>query len=156
MKESPEQQGLNAKLLPGMLSAEGFLGNDIRSPAEIIRDDLAVVERLNITHLALAERMRRLTEAGKGGLGRQVIVDGYLTVTVTDTMGAIPCPFSDNFQASKQITQVLNQKTGLTLCWSDLNIHMIERHGFYEGQGSSFRIEPIQLVALLGLADKTD
>jgi hypothetical protein len=34
---------------------------------------------------------------------------------------------------------------GRTISWTDLNIHMIEAHGFFEGKGSFFRIEPIEL-----------
>ena len=155
MKENPEQQVLRSKLLPGILSAEGFLGSDPRSPAEIIQADRLAAEKLGFSHYELAARMRQLTEAGKSGLGRQVIVDGFLAVTVTDAMGAIPCPFSDNYQASKQITQVENLRTGLTASWSDLNIHMIEKHGFYEGQGSAFRIEPATIASLIEAAGQT-
>jgi hypothetical protein len=149
MKENPEQQALRSKLAPGVFSAEGFLGSDTRSPAEIIQTDSLTAEKLGFSHHQLAARMRQLTEAGKSGLGRRVVVDSFLAVTVTDAMGAIPCPFSDNYRASKQITQVENLRTGQTATWSDLNIHMIEKHGFYEGQGSAFRIEPATIASLI-------
>ena len=155
MKESPDQQALKSRLLPGALSAEGYLGTDPRSPAEIIQADLAAVIKLGLSHQELAAAMRRLTEAGKSGLGRRVIVDDHLAVTVTDAMGTIPCPFRDGYRASKQITLVEDLRTGLSASWSDLNIHMIEHHGFYEGQGSAFRIEPAGIASLLGLADQT-
>lgn len=148
MKETPEQKDQKAKLLPGMISAEGFLGDDSRSLAEMIRDDLAVVERLGSNQQELARKMSELTERGKAGLGRQVTVDGKITVTVTDTMGAIPCPFSDNYRTTKQITQATNLQSGLTMHWSDLNIHMIGEHGFFEGLGSPFRLDPERLIRL--------
>ena len=135
--------------MPGKFSAEGFLGEDSRSLDEIIREDLAVVERLGLTLQELAGRMRKLTEAGKAGLGRPVDVDGKITVTVTDDRGAIPCPFSDNFRTAKQVTEAKNLQSGLTLRWSDLNIHMIGEHGFFEGLGSPFRMDPEKLVELI-------
>jgi hypothetical protein len=33
--------------------------------------------------------------------------------------------------------------------WSDLSIHLIGAHGFFEGRGSFFRLEPAELVAIL-------
>ena len=149
MKETPEQKVQNDILLPGKFSGEGFLGDDNRHLAEIIQDDLTVVERLGFTPQELAERMRALTEAGKTGLGRPVDVDGKIAVTVSDDRGTIPCPFSDNYRTTKQTTQATNLKSGLTLRWSDLNIHMIGEHCFFEGLGSPFRIDPDQLVELI-------
>jgi hypothetical protein len=33
--------------------------------------------------------------------------------------------------------------------WSDLNIHLIAKHGFFEGKGSAFRIEPKELISTI-------
>lgn len=150
MKENPEQQALRLKLLPGKLSAEGFLGEDQRSPSEIIQEDAATLARLGTSAADLAARLRELTELGKNGLGRPVC-NGDFEVTVTDAMGGIPCPFSDAHRADKRLTQVTNIKTGQEARWSDLNIHMLERHGFCEGRGSFFRLEPDDLVKLFNL-----
>lgn len=149
MKESPEQKALHEKLLPGKISADGFLGDDPRNPQEIIRDDDACVDRLGTSHGAIASRMRYLTSVGIAELGRPVAVDGRLSVTVTDVMGSIPCPFSDNFRTGKRTTCVIESATGRSACWSDLNIHMIEQHGFYEGTGSFFRIDPTAVWSLI-------
>jgi len=148
MKENPEQQDLRQKLLPGKLSAEGFLGEDMRSPAEIIQEDVAALARLGTSATELAARMRELTELGQTELGRPVR-NGDLEITVTGAMGGIPCPFSDAHRADKRLTQVKNILTGQEAHWSDLNIHMLERHGFCEGRGSFFRLEPADLVKLL-------
>jgi len=150
MKENPEQQALRQKLLPGKLSAEGFLGDDMRSPAEIIQEDAAELARLGVTAAGLAARMSELTELGKNELGRPVW-SGDLEVTVIDAMGGIPCPFSDAHRADKRLTQVKNIKTGQESRWSDLNIHMLAQHGFCEGRGSFFRLEPADLVKLFNI-----
>lgn len=148
MKENPEQQALRQKLLPGKLSAEGFLGEDMRSPVEIIQEDVSALAYFGTSTTDLAARMRELTELGKTGLGRPVR-SGDLEITVTDAMGGIPCPFSDAHRADKRLTQVKNIQTGQEARWADLNIHMLERHGFCEGRGSYFRLEPAELVKLL-------
>jgi hypothetical protein len=39
-----------------------------------------------------------------------------------------------------------NLRTGKTIRWSLLGIHMIEEHGFFEGRGATFRLDPKELV----------
>jgi len=149
MKESPNTRDLRSNLEPGKLSAEGFLGTDTRSLEEIIRKDRETIESLGHTHIAIARRMRELTEAGKTGLGRPVLVDGVLEVSVADARGAIACPFRDRTYTDKQVTVVTHTQTGQSLRWSDLNIHLVEAHGFYEGEGAPFRIDPAALIRLI-------
>ncbi len=149
MKESPDQKALRDRLMPGKISAEGFLGEDRRLPGEIIAEDLAVLNRAGITQQEAADRLAQLTEAGKPALGAPVDFNEYLQVTVTDDRGSIPCPFADAYRAPKRLTEVVDRHSGQTWQWSDLNIHMIRDHGFFEGRGSYFRIEPEQVLKLL-------
>jgi hypothetical protein len=51
----------------------------------------------------------------------------------------------------KENVRVVNKKTGEEIRWTALNIHMIKEHGFYEGKGSPFRIEPLDLIRVLEL-----
>jgi hypothetical protein len=44
---------------------------------------------------------------------------------------------------------VKHPPTGTVVRWSDLNIHLIKAHGFFEGRGASFRIEPELLLSVL-------
>jgi hypothetical protein len=44
---------------------------------------------------------------------------------------------------------VTHTQTGQSLRWSDLNIHLVEAHGFYEGEGAPFRIDPAALIRLI-------
>ena len=140
-----------ANLLPGSISAEGFLGADPRGLAEIIAEDTQTVAACGTSNAAIAARLRELTEAGEAGLGRPVLVDSHLEVTVSDTRGLIACPFADGHGEHKRLTTVIDRQTGQAACWSDLNIHLIERHGFYEGKGAAFRVEPRALAEILGL-----
>lgn len=151
MKQSPNLVDIQQAMQPGSLSAEGFLGTDDRSLADILQTDQQTVRRLGVTHTAIAAAMRRLTEMAKTGLGKPIEVDGLYEAVDDEFMGRLPCPFRDGFKAEKRITTVRKLSTGQTLAWSDLNIHMIEAHGFYEGLGSHYRLEPAELVAFLGL-----
>ena len=149
MKQSPELQSIQEKMQPGSLSAKGFLGDDTRSLADILAGDHTTLERLGISHSTFADRLRYFTAGGISGLGSSVIVDGTFEVTVEEFKGSVPCPFSDHFHAVKRNTRVINLATGRSFYWSELNVHMIEAHGFYEGKGSFFRVDPIEAVEIL-------
>jgi hypothetical protein len=151
MKQSPELQNTQNKMHPGSLSAKGFLGDDTRNLADILAEDLAALEKLGVNHSIIADRMKYFTASALSSLGSPVIIDEIYQVTVEDFKGTLPCPFNDPFHAGKQNTRVTNLVTGKSLYWSDLNIHMIETHGFYEGKGSFFRVEPVQVVEILGI-----
>ena len=154
MKQSPNLQDIQLAMQPGTLSAEGFLGTDDRSLADILQADQQAIKRMGVTQQAIAAAMRNLTEAGKTGLGKPVDVDGLYEAIDDEFMGRLPCPFRDGFMAEKRITTVRNLTSGQVMTWSDLNIHMIEAHGFFEGLGSHYRLEPATLVEFLGGADK--
>jgi hypothetical protein len=149
MSKHSDQARLRDNLMPGKISAEGFLGSDQRNPEQIIAADSRKVSELGISHQALACRMQLLTDAAVEGLGQPLFVDG-LQVTVVEARGLIPCPFQDHYSACKRITYVLDPHTGRTAHWSDLNIHLIAQHGFYEGEGSYFRIDPSALLDIIG------
>lgn len=145
MKQNPDMATIQENMKPGALSADGFLGDDPRGLSDILLADNQTVQRHGQTHQAIADQMRRLTEAGKPELGRPLRV-GNFEVTVDDHRGRLPCPFRDRYGAEKRITTAVHLLTGQTISWTDLHIHMIEAHGFYEGVGSKFRLDPEQLI----------
>lgn len=150
MKLTPEERRIEENMQPGNISANGFLGQDTRNLTDIIRSDQVTVDQLGLSHQQIANRLRTLTDKGKAGLGRPVILeDEALSVTVEDYRGMIPCPFQDHISHDKRLTTCTTLKDRRTVRWSDLNIHMIEAHGFYEGRGSPFRIEPETVAAVL-------
>lgn len=149
MKQDPELGKIQNNMQPGSLSAEGFLGDDNRNLIDIINEDSQVVERYGSSHQEIALRLREMTRAAAKGLGRPVDFGDDYIVSSEDHRGRIPCPFRDRFYADKRNTVAENRRTGRRLLWTDLNIHMIEAHGFYEGRGSSFRLEPADLIEFL-------
>ncbi len=148
MKQSPELRVIQENMLTGSLAAFGFLGSDTRSLADILRDDDERVTSLALTHEAIAERLQFFYDKGQQSLGQTVATD-HFDVVVEEHKGGIPCPFRDNFTAPKAVITVTERNSGQTMTWSALNIHMIRAHGFYEGVGAKFRVEPETVAELL-------
>ena len=138
---------------PGAYTAHGFIGDDSRSLKDILRADNEAVKNMDLTHKDIAARMKYFTDVGKEAPDSVVILDGIYEVLVDDHRGFIPCPFADYAKELKTNTKLHNRDKDKDIYWSDLNIHMIGEHGFYEGQGSFFRTEPVELARILGLIE---
>ena len=149
MKQDPKLKKVQELMQPGALTAHGFLGADARNLAAIIDADDAAVARLGVTHGQIAARMAELHDAGLEGLGEFVPVAPHFEVRVDSVRGKLPCPFGDRGLEQKGFTVVRNSRSGREITYTDLLTHMIEAHGFYEGRGSAFRIEPADLVEAL-------
>ncbi len=150
MKPNPKDQAIMENLEGGRLSKEGFLGEDPRPLQEIIREDLAELEARGLTAQQLAARMRELTKQGLEGMGNPMDSQGY-RLTVEDYMGRIACPFRDGRRMAKRTTIAQHLETGALSQWTDMSIHLIEAHGFFQGIGSPYRLEPMELADFLGL-----
>ena len=146
MKKSPQLERLEKVLKCSKFSASGFLGDDKRNLWEIIDADASEVSRAGKTMEEVAARMQELTDRGKAGLGDWVEIGINLHVQVDDNRGMIPCPWPHHVRCLKRITTVRDPRTKTELRWSELNIHLIKEHGFFEGRGAPFRIEPSTLI----------
>ncbi len=149
MKEPPDIERLTNVLNSRKISGYGFLGDDPRSPIEIIEDDATTLVELGKTRKEVAARMQEITQAAKAGLETTVKIDDVIEAQIMEARGFIPCPWPHPGIYGKAVTTVKRTDTGNTVRWADLNIHMIEAHGFFEGRGSAFRIEPKQLVEII-------
>lgn len=151
MKPNPRLLAIEENMRQGTMAAYNFLGQDPRSLAEILEEDHSTLARLDITHEALGEKMQYFTERGKEKLGQPVVLEGVYEVLVEEHKGRIPCPFQDNHGAVAAMTTVTHRKTKEQVSWSDLNIHLILEHQFYEGRGAAFRVDPVVLCHFLKL-----
>lgn len=149
MKESPQLKEIEAQMKPGVLTLHGFLGNDTRSLVEILDADEAEVRRHGTSHGDIAARMAWFRDKGKEGLGEFTTVDEHFEVKVDSVRGWIPSPFGGPGLYSKTNTTVKNNSIGRSIVYTDINIHLIGDHGFYEGKGSLFRLEPSDLILIL-------
>jgi hypothetical protein len=149
MKESPKIRILNQILRSSKLVAGGLMGNDHRSFTEVIDTDSFRVSKLGYTTEQIAERMQKLTDAAKKGLGNWVKIDDICQAVVHEAQGFLVCPWPHMGRYAKRITTVERYDTGQTIRWSDLNIHLIGKHSFFEGRGAMFRIEPEELINII-------
>ncbi|ORC35324.1 hypothetical protein B4O97_09110 [Marispirochaeta aestuarii] len=149
MKQTQQMKRAQANMAPGVLTLEGFLGRDQRHLLDIIIEDEAAVQRLDVSHEAIANRMQFLRDGGAKGLGEFVTVEPGILVRVDSVRGKLPCPFEDQGLFEKTTTTVRNEKHGREISYSDLHIHLIREHGFYEGKGFAFRLDPEALVEVL-------
>ena len=150
----PVQSESRIQCRVGEGAQDGFLGHDIRSVSEIIRADDETVCRLGLTHRQLGDRMSAVLAAARQGLGDFVEIEPGLEARTDDVRGHIPCPFGDSVVELK--TTVTVRRLGEELTFSALNIHLIVAHGFYEGHGALFRLDPDRLARVLGLAPCAD
>lgn len=149
MKRSPDKQKLDGLLRASELVSDGFMGKDQRLVEEIIEADEADVAKNGFTVREIGQRMRELTKRGSHGLGAAIRVNDKLDVSVNDNRGQLPCPWPHPGSYFKTVTTATRGDTGKSIFWSDLSIHLIEEHGFFEGLGSLFRIDPEKLIEII-------
>ncbi len=125
------------------------MGNDEREVDEVIEDDLETLARLNLTAGRVAERMREITERAKKNYENWIDIDGKSSAMIYEVKGTIICPWPHKGSFAKRVTVFYRKDLDKTIKWSDLSIHMIEEHGFFEGKGSQFRVEPKELAEYL-------
>ncbi len=150
MKQNPQLDEIRAELHGARLSREGFMGEDSRPFETIISDDALALSFIDVSPQSLADKMEELTRKGLEGRGQSIPVGEYL-VGVEEYMGQFNCPFRDA-RLPKRNTVAVDKK-GRTFVWSDLSIHLIRAHGFFQGEGSPYRLSPVALARFLGLAE---
>lgn len=149
MKQSPQLQKIQENLKPGVITLHGFLGSDDRNLIDILTEDDGAVKRLGLSHESIAARMEMLRDQGKDGLGEFIQVPPYFEVRVDSVRGKLPSPFGGPGLHQKRNTIVRNTNLNKEIVFSDLHIHLIKNHGFYEGKGSLFRLDPAALCEIL-------
>jgi hypothetical protein len=149
MKESPQSKKLEDMLRSSKLVAGGFLGTDNRSVTEIIENDRTAAAAAGYSTAEIARRMQEITDEAVKGLGNFVRIDDRLEAMVEEAKGSLVCPWPHPGTYAKRVTILRDTQTQKTLQWSDLNIHMIAEHGFFEGRGSTFRLEPDELADVI-------
>ena len=148
MQQTRQMDQAQHNMQPGVITLKGMLGDDTRNLVDILIEDDAEVRRLGATHEAIAARMQELQDKGMEGLGNEITVDAHFEIRVECVRGKLPCPFGDEI-FRKTFIQVQNLTLQRRITYTDMHIHMIAAHGFYEGRGSSFRLPPHELVEIL-------
>ena len=151
MKLSPEEKKVIDRMAAGVLCRDGFLGRDGRSLAEIIDTDDAAVRRLGVTHEQIARRLDGIVREVAAHMGAPVTIAEGLSACYHEAMGRIPCPWSGCGLFAKGEVELSEAETGRTLRFTSLSCHLIGEHGFYQGRGSRYRLEPAEIVNLLDI-----
>ncbi|HOX17061.1 MAG TPA: hypothetical protein PKW82_01275 [Spirochaetales bacterium] len=146
MKETEGFKEAHERMHPGHITAQGFLGADGRPLADIVARDEGEFRRLGLTFEGVAAELRRLRDEGRRGLGEPISVGGAV-VTVGDARGLLPCPWDDGTFHKDSVTV---ERGGTRVVYSDLSIHMLEKHHFCQGEGSAFRLDPGALKRIAG------
>ncbi len=126
-----------------------FLGQDKRALATILRADDQIVRAHGLTHRQIAARLAALRDAALPALGAPVLVPPHFEVRAESERGLLVCPFDDSSVLAKTNMIVYNQARKQTLIYTDMHIHFIAEHGFYEGRGAPMRLEPQTLIEIL-------
>ncbi|NIS61949.1 MAG: hypothetical protein GTO13_15005 [Proteobacteria bacterium] len=151
VKQSPQLDRIERNMRPMYLCQGGFLGYERRKLIEILTDDQGTVNSQGLSHEVIAQRLREITDKARKGLGDPVVVEEKFEVEVQEARGKIPCPWGHPGLYPKTHVKLEKIETGETLVWSDLAIHLIQEHGFYQGKGSPYRLDPPEVKRILGM-----
>lgn len=149
MKESPRDKSLLSNLQASKFSAGGFLGSDQRPVDEIIADDLRQLGEIGRTVDEAVQLLNDAYERTREGLGKDVTLLPGVTGRFYESMGRIPSPFRGDGVFEKGEAVITDEDSGNSLIITKLGIHLIEKHHFFQGSGSRYRIEPQQVFQIL-------
>ncbi len=150
MKQSPEEQRIIERMQPGVFCLDGFLGSDRRSLPEILDADNSIVIGLGVTHQQIAAVLEGVLDRSVTACGGPADVADGVVAEFHEAMGRIPCPFGDGVYHKGEVV-LADRSTDREYHFTPLSVHMIAEHGFYQGIGSAYRIEPDLICSLLGI-----
>jgi hypothetical protein len=140
------------KLQPSKFSAAGFLGSDQRPLDEIINADMREIENRGVTQAQVADSLQEVHDRARSAMGARIEIRPGLRAEFHESMGRIPSPFSGEGVFEKGQTTVYDREGSPRVILSALSIHLIRTHGFFQGKGSPYRIDPREAIDLLGIA----
>lgn len=148
MKNTQAELDAHERMKPGIITALGFLGKDDRSLADIIAADQEAWRRAGVDPDDAVAFLERLRDEGQRGLGEPISVGRRWVVSSGDARGVLPCPYEDGAYHKNSI-EVMDEKTGNHIVYSDLSIHLLKAHRFCQGKGSFFRLDPEIVSAMM-------
>lgn len=151
MKETPQDKALEERLGASKFSGEGFLGTDHRTVDQIVAADLRTLERLGVTKDRLLAALRDVYDKARAELGGEIEIRPGVVAVAHESMGRIPSPFRGDGVFEKGDV-VVAAKAGAGFILTALGLALIEKHDFFQGHGSRYRIDPAAAAELLGLA----
>jgi hypothetical protein len=145
----------NFKLEPSRYFLCGFLGNDKRPLSVIVAADRKSLAALKVAVIKLASALKRAQSKARNAFGAEVEIIKGLHAAEEGARGTIPCPLCGKGY-EKGETVLTRENDGRKLTITPLSLHLIEKHGFFQGKGSLYRMDPAIIVEFLGLAKKKE
>jgi hypothetical protein len=150
---------------PGAFSQGGFLGPGERLDEVLARDRQTLAE-LGLSHAELASPLDGLLDVAESTNRHRARI-GDLEARIELTTGFQICPWAPDphhaqctagggVRHASVTWQIRNRRTGSRLAGPGLIVHLIRDHGFFEGRGSPYRVDPEELARLLGLIAAAD
>jgi hypothetical protein len=143
-------------------STAGFLGPDEKLLDVLAADNRYVVDERGLTHQELAKHLHAIGSIGRWQVWQhrrfeyEFVYHGRrFKATTLISRGFQPSPFRDGTQSGTDVT-VENLDTGKKLKYGLLVPYMIERYGFYEGKGTSYRVEPSKVLEVFDFLQKKE
>jgi hypothetical protein len=152
MKQSPHHKDLHSRLASSMCSADGFLGTDKRTVDEIINDDMRMLDGAGVSRETLVQELHTVYNTARDAFGAEAEIRPGVVAVFHESMGKIPSPFRGDGVFAKGEAVIFEYKTGRQLVITALGINLIEKHGFFQGKGCRYRIDPVTAIEILGLS----
>lgn len=135
---------------PEMASDAGFLGPN-ESLMEVMLEDRKTLEKYAITHLEIADLLEQVL--GKKRVYHRKIRVGNETYLVKGlcTMGSQICPICEDYARGSCNYNITKLSTGEQFQVGELLIHLIRKHQFFEGKGTSYRLDPETFIKFFGM-----
>jgi hypothetical protein len=83
------------------------------------------------------------------GLGTEVEIIPGITARFYESMGRIPSPFRGDGVFEKGEAVITDTSSNDQIIITRLSVHLIRKHGFFQGRGSRFRIDPEKAMRIL-------
>lgn len=139
---------LERKMKPEVESHVGFLGPD-ESLLDVMALDNEPVQAMGLNHQQLADFLEQATTFADNRTQQyyQVIeIKGrHYHCSRMGRMGSQSSPFADGNSSSTDFS-LTNILTGDRIAFSGLLPGMIRKYGFYEGKGTSYRLDPTNIA----------
>jgi hypothetical protein len=151
---------LEKAMRPGEASTAGFLGKQENLLDVMAADNKYVVDQMGLTHQELAKHLHAMAAVWDWQFKNKQEEAEFLyngqkfKIKVVSTRGFQDSPFADGTKSGADAT-VQNLTSGKKLEYGLLVPYMIERYGFYEGQGTSYRVDPRKVVEVFDLVKKS-
>ena len=149
MKQDPALHHIITRMAPCVLCRDGFLGHDPRDLSVILDADRSALVGLGLDHEAIAERLRAIYDKAAATFGAPAAIDERLTAVLHEVKGRIPCPWGGCGTFAKGEVELTDAETHDTLRFTALGLHLIAAHGFYQGRGSRYRLDPDVIARML-------